>query len=33
MGRRQTDLQNLAIGVIDEEFLCPLVLSTYIILK
>ena len=32
-GRRQTDLHNLVIGVIDEEHLRPLILSTSIILK
>ena len=31
--RCQTDLHNLLIGVIDEERLCPLIISTYIILK
>ena len=32
-GRRQNYLHNLVIGVIDEEHLCPLILSTSIILK
>ena len=31
--RRQIDLQDLVIGVIDEELLRPLILSTYIIPK
>ena len=33
MGRRQTDLQNLVIGIIDEERLQPFILSTSIILE
>ena len=32
-GRRNTDLHNLVIVVIDEERLRPLILSTYIILN
>ena len=31
--RRHTALQNVVIGIIDEELLCPLTLSTSIILK
>ena len=32
-GRRQTDIHNLFIGIIDEELLHPLILSTSIILE
>ena len=32
-GRRQTDIHNLIIGVINEELLCPLTLSISMILE